>query len=206
MQPAPQTPRAELDPGPRVYRSATGTRLPSVTEILRECRLEDFSYVDAGVLEAAREFGSNVHHACHLHDTGELDWTALDPALVPYLEAWRAFLEDTGAVVIASEQAVVHERLGYAGTPDRVLAWGSRVVIPDLKATAALPRTVGVQTAAYAKAYQAMRGGKEPERYCIHLKPGVRGRNYKAHPRRDPAEWSLFLSCLNVYKFRNPHA
>lgn len=180
-------------------------RLPSVTQILWDCGLEDWSrFVPVDVLEAAREFGQHVHHACHLHDVDGLEWSTLDVALVPYVEAWRAFLEDTGAVVIASEQPVVHEELGYAGTPDRVLAWGARVVIPDLKATAAVPRTVGIQTSAYAKAYQAMRGDKkEPERYCIHLTAGGRGRGYKAHKRTDPADWSMFLSCLNVWKFRH---
>lgn len=173
-----------------------GRRLPSVTQVLSP--LEDFSMVPRDVLEAAREFGQHVHEACDLFDRGELDWLALDPALVPYVEAWRQFILDSGAVVIASELRVYHAKLGYAGSPDKVLAWGGRIVVPDLKATAIVPRTVGAQTAAYAKAYQSMHGGKEPARYCIHLEPG----KYRSHQRRDPADWSLFISCLNVHNFK----
>lgn len=177
-----------------------GRRLPSVTQVLSP--LEDFSMVPRDVLEAAREFGQHVHEACDLFDRGELDWANLDPALVPYVEGWRNFILESGAVVIASEFQIHHAKLGYAGSPDKALAWAGRIVIPDLKATAVVPRTVGAQTAAYAKAYQFMHGGKEPTRYCIHL-PG--DGKYKTHPRRDPADWSLFVSALNVHNFKEKH-
>lgn len=174
-----------------------GVRLPSVTEILGP--LQDFSMIRPEVLEAAREFGQHVHDACDLFDRGELDWQSLDPSLVPYVEGWKLFIEESGAVVIGSETQVVHEKLGYAGSPDKVLAWGNRIVIPDLKATAIVPKTVGAQTAAYAEAYHSMHGGKKPERYCIHLQDG----KYRTHPRKDPADWSLFVSALNCWRFRN---
>jgi hypothetical protein len=178
-----------------VYR-LNGAVLPSVTQILAP--LNDFSMVSPDVLEAARSFGEHVHKACDLFNRGELEWSTLDLALIPCVEAWKGFIEDSGAIVIASELPVVHEKLGYAGMPDCVLAWGNRVVIPDIKATAIVPRTVGIQTAAYAKAYYAMHGGKEPERYCIHLKDG----KYTTHPRREPGDWSMFLSCLNIWKYK----
>lgn len=186
----------EFDAAQHAY-TLNGRRVPSVTQVLAP--LQDFSRVPRDVLEAARVFGQHVHAACDLHNRGELDWSNLDPALVPYLEAWRRFLADSGVIVIASEMRVVHEALGYAGSPDCVLAWGERVVIPDIKSTALVPPTVGAQTAAYARAYQAMHEGKEPGRYCIHLLPDG---SYKAYPRRDPADWSLFVSCLNIFKWK----
>lgn len=175
-----------------------GKVLPSVSEILKP--IVDFSMVDPDVLEAAREFGQHVHLATHLFDTEQLEWSTLDPALVPYVEAWKQFIEDSGAVVIASEQPIVHQELGYAGMPDRVLSWKDRIVVPDLKATSVVPRSVGPQTAGYAKAYQSMHGvKKEPERLCIHLKPG----KYTVHRRRELSDWSMFLSCLNVWKWNH---
>jgi hypothetical protein len=191
--------RVEFDQSTHTY-TLNGRRVPSVTQVLKP--LEDFSRVPRDVLEAARIFGQHVHAAVDLCNRGELDWLSLDPALVPYVDAWRTFIADTGAVVIASEMRVVHEKLGYAGTGDVVLAWGKRIVLPDVKSTAVVPVTVGAQTAAYAKAYHSMVGGKEPDRYCIQL--GADGK-YKLHPRRDPADWSLFLSCLNVHKFKEKH-
>lgn len=189
----------EFDKQTHTYK-LNGRRIPSVTQVLAP--LEDFSRVPHDVLEAARLFGQHVHEACDLFNRGELDWLSLDPALVPYVESWRKFINDTGAVVIASEMRLVHPTLGYAGTPDVILAWGNRTVLPDLKSTATVPHTVGAQTAAYAKAYQSMVGGREPDRYCIQL--GADGK-YKLHPRRDPADWSLFLSCLNIFKFKEKH-
>lgn len=174
-----------------------GRKLPSVTEIISP--LQDFSMVPAAVLAAACEFGKHVHIACDLYNRDMLDWSSLDPPLTPYVTAWARFLEESGAVVIASECRVYHEQLGYAGSPDVVLAWGKRLVLPDLKATAIVPRSVGIQTAAYAKAYQRSHGGREPERYCIHLQDG----KYRSHKRTDPADWSMFLSCLNVWKYNH---
>jgi hypothetical protein len=185
----------EFEQEGHVYR-LDGKPVPSVTQILAP--LEDFSMVPRDVLEAARIFGQHVHEACDLFNRGELDWDSLDPSLVPYVCAWKQFIDDSGAIVVASELRVAHKKLGYAGSPDCVLAWRSRVVVPDIKATAVVPRTVGAQTSAYAEAYHSMHGGKKPERYCIHLMPN----SYKTHPRKDPADWSLFLSCLNIYKFK----
>jgi hypothetical protein len=187
----------DFDSEKHVY-SLGGRVLPSVTEILRP--LEDFSRIPAEVLEAARDFGHNVHLACHLDDQEALEWDSLDPALVPYVLAWRKFLADTGAVVIASEHPLAHPTLGYAGTPDRVLAWGKRTVLPDIKSTTVVPRTVGPQTAGYTKLYQANHGGREPERYCIQLKPDG---TYSSHRRPESTDWSVFLSCLNIWRFKN---
>lgn len=177
-----------------------GRRLPSVTEVLAP--LIDYSRVPQDVLEAARVFGSHVHKACDLFNRDELDFDSLDPALVPYVSAWKQFLEDTGAVVIASETPVFHDQLGYAGTPDVVLAWGNRIVIPDLKSTAVVPPTVGPQTAAYAKAYQRMHGGREPERRCIQLNADG---TYRVHAKREASDWSYFLSALNCYRFKEKY-
>lgn len=174
-----------------------GVRVPSVTEILSP--LNDFSMIRPDVLETARVFGQHVHEACDLYDRDELDWSSLDTDLVPYVEGWKQFIEESGAIVIGSEIRVFHEKLMYAGSPDKVLAWGNRVVIPDLKATAIVPRSVGAQTAAYAEAYHSMHGGKKPERYCIHLLEG----KYRTHPRKESADWSLFVSALNCWRFKN---
>lgn len=173
-----------------------GKVLPSVTEVL--ALITDFSKVNPAVLEAAREFGEHVHQAINFYNRGALDQEALDPELLPYVLGWQKFLEESGAVVIASEQPVAHPTLGYAGTPDLVLSWGKRVVIPDIKATATVPATVGPQTAAYAQAYAATYSCRPPQRYCIHLTPN----QYRSHVRVESSDWSIFLSCLNIFQWR----
>lgn len=171
-----------------------GKLLPSVTQILSI--VNDFDSIPRAILENARDRGERLHAAINLFNRDDLDFDSLDNETSDDVHAWARFLRESGAIVIASEQPVVHDTLGYAGTPDVVLQWGNRIVIPDVKASYAVPRTVGPQTAGYAEAYRATHG-RRPERYCIHIKGG----NYTAHRRNDPADWSVFLSCLNVYRF-----
>lgn len=179
-----------------------GRRVPSVTQVLAP--MNDYSMVPPDILEAARIFGQHVHEAVDLFNRDELDISSLDLPLVPFVSAWSKFLDESGAVVIASEQAVAHEQLGYAGTPDLVLVWGTRrrLVVPDIKATAVIPPTVGLQTSAYAKAYAAMHGALEPERYCIQLREDG---SYRADKRTDPSDWSYFVSALNCHLWKEKH-
>lgn len=172
-----------------------GKLLPSVTAVLSI--VNDFDRIPRAILENARDRGERLHKAVNLYNRDDLDMDSIDDETREDVHAWARFLRESGAVVIASESPVYHEQFGYAGTPDVVLDWNGRIVIPDLKSTYSVPRTVGAQTAAYAEAYRSMHAGRRPERYCIHVKDG----NYKAHKRNDPADWALFLSCLNVHKF-----
>jgi hypothetical protein len=175
-----------------------GRRLPSVTEVLSI--LDEFEGIPKRVLENARDRGARLHRAIDLFNRDDLDMDSLDDEIRPLVLAWAQFLKDTGAVVIASEQPVFHPQHRYAGTPDVVLAWKNGIAVPDIKATWAVPRSVGAQTAAYAEAIWASSGsrGRRPTRYCIHMKNGA----YNLVPRDDPADWSLFLSALNIHRFK----
>ena len=176
-------------------------RLPSVTEILSP--VIDYSMVPPDVLAAAAEFGTHVHLATHLADTGELDPVTLDAALVPYVRAWARYVDDSGAVVLQSEVPFVHRQLGYAGTPDRIVSVRGKRVIVDIKSTATLPPSVGPQTSAYAAADAHMRGTKrQAARLSVHLRPDG---TYRAVPLNDPSDWSTFLSCLNIRRFLERH-
>lgn len=173
-----------------------GVKLPGVTSVLEP--YTGLEFVNAEVLARAAEFGSHVHQACHLMNMEELDWASLDPALVPYVTAWKEFLEDTGAVVIKSEHRVYSARHKFAGTLDVMVEWRRRNRLIDLKSTASVPRTVGPQTAAYAEAHTEMTGQHVDDRYCLHLKPDGR---YKAHKLDDVRDWSIFQSSLNLYNW-----
>lgn len=133
-----------------------GRIVPSVTQILAP--LEDFERVPWDVLEAARQFGSHVHQAVHLHILGQLDWQALDPALAPYVRAADKFLASVKADISDAEVRLYSEASRYAGTCDLVAIWKVRTrtrrTLLDWKATAAFPPSAGPQTAAYARAYE----------------------------------------------------
>jgi hypothetical protein len=174
-----------------------GKPLPSVTQVLG--LLQDWSHVDQETLAAAAQFGTHVHQAVDLWNRGVLDERALDPALAPYLAGWRQFLADTGAEVVASEVRMAHRTLLYAGTCDVILTWRRATCVLDIK-TGAMPRTVGPQLAAYAKAYEA----EFPEaRVRRRLALQLDGTGYRLHECTDPKDWPLFMSALNCWRFKN---
>lgn len=168
-----------------------GRVVPSVTQVLSILSANDFEYVDGEVLEAARSRGRHVHAAIDLHNRGELDEEALDPELAPYLAQWRKFLTDTGWTVTASEQRVYHPTLRYAGTIDTGV-WQNASWVLDIK-SGTVPRTVGPQTAAYQNALTP----KPRRRLCLQLQP----HRYLLKECKDPADFSIFTSCLNIWRF-----
>jgi hypothetical protein len=175
-----------------------GRNIPSVTQVLSI--LQDFGDVPADVLARAAEFGSHVHEACALDNTGQLDEDALDPALLPYLAQWRRFLADIGGAVLASEKRVYHPGLNYAGTLDALVRIRGKVAVVDIK-TGIVPRTVGPQLAAYQAAYFASDENEHAirRRLCVQIS----GDDYRVHDCKNPADWSVFQSCLNVWRFKN---
>ena len=181
-----------FDAGTHEYRYA-GRVVPSVTQVLSILSASDFTYVDQELLEAARNRGKHVHAAIDLDNRGELDEESLDPQLLPYLTQWRAFVRDTGFNVTASEQRVYHPTLRYAGTIDTGI-WQDAHWVLDIK-TGAVPRTVGPQTAAYQQALTP----KPRRRLCLQLTD----HNYRLRELKDAADFSIFTSCLNIWRFLN---
>jgi len=127
-----------------------GVEYPSVTQILKAVGMVNYSSIPAAIMEAAMMRGSYAHEACELDDQGRLDETQLDPRLLPYLQAWRAFKKEAGVEVIPewTERKMVSEALGYAGTMDRLVRWKGGEVCLDIK-TGKCMRWTGVQLAGY---------------------------------------------------------
>jgi hypothetical protein len=181
----------DFDAETHTYRVA-GVIVPSVTQALRP--IDNFDRVPPDVLEAARRFGTHVHTATDLYDRDMLDEAELDPALVPYLNGWKRFLEETRCTVISSEQQVYHAELAYAGTLDRRIFWKRSAWLLDLK-SGAVPRSAGPQTAAYREALP--KDERPRHRAVLQLLPN----NYRFIEQTNPADWSIFLSCLNITRF-----
>lgn len=175
-----------------------GHVVPSVTQIL--AMLQDFGGVSAEVLDRAAEFGTHVHQAVDLYNKRILDEASLDPALAPYLADWHSFLRDAAAEVLASEVRVYHPGLKYAGTLDALVRIRNKVAVVDVK-TGQVPRTVGPQLAAYELAYSAREDNEHAirRRLCVQLT----GDGYRIHEQKNPADWSVFVSALNCWRFRN---
>lgn len=191
--------RIEFDKDQHAYR-VNGRAVPSVTQVL--VPLDLLEGIPLATLEHARIRGQHVHEAMALLVRDALDWDSLDPQLRPYIEGGRRFLEESGITVIASEYRVACARLRCAGTLDLLGHWRKSEALIDFKATATLPPSVGPQTSAYDRLYTATYGGRSRRRYCVLLKPN----DYKVYPLTDPADWSIFQSCLNLIHWKQRHA
>lgn len=174
-----------------------GVVVPSVTQVLRP--LIDLSGIPPAVLEAKRDLGTRVHAACQFDAEGDLDEATVEDDVAPYLEAWRRFLAESDAVILASERRVFNPLYGYAGTLDLELDIGGDLWIVDIKTSIATPLSAGPQTAAYAAARPA---GRTAGRAALRLRPDG---TYRFDQRQHADDWSVFLSCLTLHRYLESH-
>jgi hypothetical protein len=177
-----------------------GQKVPGVTSVLKP--LTDYSTVPPDVLQAAADFGKAVHRACELDDLMELDEATMDPALLPYLEAWRQFCAAHMVGWLEIETPVHHSALRYAGTPDRIGYVKGLLSVVDIKTTAELYPSVGPQLAAYANAWSP-KDANTMQRVAVQLKGDG---TYVAKPYTDPTDFPLFCSLLTLRNWCARHS
>jgi len=152
-----------------------GKKVPSVTQILEEGGLIDFSGVPPEILESARQLGTNVHKTLELWDGDDLALEGLDPVLMKYLARWRDWKTLTGFSCLCVEKILVSEEDHYAGTADRIGVYGDDLCILDIKTSTLTKtkkgdydslskkkiKTLGVQLAGYCNAYNEGKKAKD---------------------------------------------
>lgn len=183
-----------------------GVRVPSVTQVLKP--LYSFDGIPPQVLAAKAALGTAVHRACELLDNDDLDEESEDgrEALLPlagYLAGYKKFKSDCKPVVFSNERLLFHPVHRYAGQIDRSYAMRGDVWDIDLKSTVSMSPIVGLQTAAYSEMLRAEGRTQVARRGALQLFPDG---NYKLHEFKDPADFSVFLSMLNVQRFMERHA
>jgi hypothetical protein len=185
-----------FDEATHTYRLLGGV-VPSVTQILAP--LSSFAGIPAHVLEAKRDLGSRVHLACQLDDENDLDESSVEDDVAPYLDGWRRFLRESGAVVLANEQRVAEPALQYAGTLDNVLLLNGQKWLVDKKTCISLPLAVGPQTAAYQR---ALGDSTVTHRGALRLRPDG---TYRLDSLTGADDWTAFYACLALYRFKETH-
>lgn len=179
-----------------------GKRTPGVHEIMQAAGLIDFSGVSPIILKAAQDFGRAVHKGCQLWDLNDLDIGILSGPLLPYLESWKKFKVDYGIVSFVGIETMIHSaKWGYCGTLDRVWDTGRKIILADIKTGTGKNIGAGPQTAAYKESWQEMTGFKVAERWEIILSE----EGYKVNVLKEPSDWTVFLSCLNIWKWKQNH-
>jgi len=166
-----------------IYRDSAGRVVPGVTGIIRACGLMD----STGWSDYARDRGTAVHKAIELYERGTLDSRSLSPVVVPYLDNWIAFKNQTGYRCIETEKRVYHKLYRYAGTLDQIGEMQGRSCVLDIK-TGAYQRWWALQTASYNGVVKCQ------DRYSLEL----RGDGWKLHKHENKNDWRVFQACLTV--------
>jgi hypothetical protein len=171
-----------------------GKVVPHVTKILSETGLIDATWFTA---ESA-ERGRRVHDAIHRSDMG-IDCGAITDEVLPYLCAWREFVEVAKVKIVASEKRVWSSRLRYAGTLDKYARAGDRPIIIDIKTGPVMP-WCALQTAAYMYAMLEMHQ-KVDGRMGVHL--GADGK-YSVHSYGEfRSDFAQFTTALLQWRNQN---
>lgn len=195
--------------GPSHTYKVGGVVVPGVTSVLRD--LSIMKRLDPVMLVQAADRGRRVHKTIELYCKDDLNEGQLPSELVPYLRAWKRFVDDRDFEFIYGEQIVFSERWGYAGTFDLFGTWKSTgkrrpMILLDVKSGAADP-VHGPQTAAYLEATLEMDllgipRRHTPQRAALRLQPNG---YYQVDDYMDPMDWSTFLAALTVHKFKDRH-
>jgi hypothetical protein len=119
----------DFDPIRHEYRDEAGVHKPSVTWILAQSGLCDFSFVEDEVRARAMARGKSVHWMTRLEDEGALNYRAVPKLLRPFRKGWNTWKRDSGFVPEQIEQPFISP-LGFAGTPDRVGTFPATEMFP----------------------------------------------------------------------------
>lgn len=206
MRLAPDVIVPDFDPEAHCF-CVDGRAVPGVTAVLKAAGIGHSDTTDSGyeireeVMEAARERGADAHYACQLLDEGDLDWDSLEDDVLPRVEAYARWLEDSGFVADAIEQPLYHKEFDYAGIPDRAGWIGEQRVVVDLKPAGAAKPWHQIQLAAYAAFFKE---GEWPERIVLELgcdtKKGYRERHFS--PASAEWDWEVFQAALTIHTFK----
>jgi hypothetical protein len=176
-------------------------RMESVTEILGDAGLTDYRFSHEWYMTR----GKYIHTASEMIDRNTLDWTTLDPVLVPYCEAYRSFVEDCRPVVAVSEKPLYHATHLFAGTPDRVVKMNGRMVIMDIKT--GLPVAANwLQVAAYRELIQANENIHATQGAVLCLQDDGKYRLKTCNLKDMKRDYQIFLAALTVVRWKKEAA
>lgn len=174
-----------FDPITHTFR-INGVPVPSVTQALKGVGIID----DRWYTEEARERGIAVHSACQYLDEECLDWETVSPEILPYVEAYQKFKDESGFVPAMIEEPVFNQVYFYGGILDRTGLLNGKPILLDLKSGDPEP-WADLQTAGYLGCLVLPH-----HRYTLRLFP--EGRYKLSDERKDPNDLRLFLNTVGI--------
>ena len=98
--------------------TVAGVRKMSITQVLAEAGIVDFSFVEEQKRIYAMNRGKSVHWMLQLEDEGGLSYRSVPKALRGYRKAWNTWKSLTGFSPSLIEKPMASQ-LGFCGIPDR---------------------------------------------------------------------------------------
>jgi len=181
-----------------------GVIVPSVTQVLQV--LGGYEGIPKMILRKAATRGTAVHKATELYDLGTLDWGTVSDEIFGYLEGWMKFMDDKKPELLSVEKLNYHEKLGFAGAMDRTMILDGKKSILDIKSSFKLMPATAPQTAAYLEMenqHIKKSADKFKKRYGLKL---TKDGNYELKEYRGATDFSMFISSLNVLKWKVQHS
>ena len=214
-----QTPsfNTEFDPQTHIGK-VNGIEWPSVTQLIQEFGLLDFTGVPEDRLREKSILGLRVHAATVLLDKGTLDYEHFKnsfPECVPYLEAYRKFREIENFEPLGKEYRLFSKKWRFHGAYDEhgvhcgILE--GRLVLTDYKCTWKMYDSTGPQLAGYDMLIRENAEGlsipkellrKKTHRQGLLLKPTG---NYEIYAFKDPVDYTDMQGCIHLHWRRREH-
>jgi len=191
----PEFPELTFDEKYHIYK-LNGDKIPSVSKIMKPLSQALYSEVNQDVLDAAAARGTAVHNAIENYILFGI--TDIPEEYAAYFEAFKDWWKENKPEVLATETRVYHKSFRYAGTADLLAVIGGEKVLIDYKTSSTVNKMLtGVQTEAYAKAYES-HGIKFDRKMILHL---TKDGKYTEHsyPAKDAESMETFSALLTVY-------
>ena len=170
-----------------------GEQLPCVSDLCRFMHREIYKDAPQWQIEAAAEKGTAVHKATEALDK---DGSAgIEEAYLPYLMAYKAFLQDHTPSWDMIEQSMYHPEYRYAGTIDRYGAVHGEPALVDVKTTYTVYKPLCRAQLNLYRLMLIVRGYPVRKMYILHLKKDGK---YKLIPME--TDELLAVSLITIHK------
>jgi len=167
--------------------------------------------------DIAADMGSAVHRLAEKESRAKaagfhgISDEGITPDELPFVTAYRRFLDDYQPEFKSLERMVFSERFLYGGTFDSIAKIDGHTYLIDTKTSRASYAETALQLAALANADFCGLPG-DPKRYKIppiekyavlHIRPDQYARGYRLIEYRvGPADFAAFLACLTLTNWR----
>lgn len=179
-----------------------GEQLPCVSDLCRFLHREIYKDAPQWQIEAAAERGTVVHAAAEALD--KAGTATISEEYLPYLQAYKAFLQDHRPFWNMIEQPLYHPEHRYAGTVDRYGGLKGEAALIDIKTTYTVYKPL---CRAQLNLYRLMliaRGYPVHRMYILHLK---KDGTYKLIPvdEDEPLAFALITLHTALRKRKQKH-